>query len=65
MNEYHEMKDFEGFNIEVLRVLSIEPPVDENGFVELKQQELIEQLNMARQVFSMTLPTKPSAMNLN
>jgi preprotein translocase subunit SecA len=44
VSEYHEMKDFEGFNIEVLRVLSIEPPIDENGFVELKQQEVVEQL---------------------
>ncbi len=47
VNEYHEMKDFEGFNIEVLRVLSIEPPVDENGFIDMKQQELVEKLYQA------------------
>ena len=44
VNEYHELKDFEGFNIEVLRVLSIEPPVDENAFIDIKQQDLVEQL---------------------
>jgi preprotein translocase subunit SecA len=47
VNEYHELKDFEGFNIEVLRVLSIESPVDENGFIEMKQQEVVEKLYQA------------------
>ncbi len=44
VTDYHEMKDFEGFNIEVLRVLSIESPTDENGFSELKHDELVEKL---------------------
>ena len=44
VNEYHEMKDFEGFNIEVLRILSIESPVDENQFIDLKSQEVVEKL---------------------
>jgi len=44
VTDYHEMKDFEGFNIEVLRVLSIESPSDENGFSELKHDELVEKL---------------------
>jgi preprotein translocase subunit SecA len=44
VTEYHEMKDFEGFNIEVLRVLSIESPIDENGFSEFKHDELVEKL---------------------
>ncbi len=42
--EYHEGKDFDGFNIEVLRVLSIESPVDENRFSEMKHQEIVEAL---------------------
>jgi len=33
-NEYHPFKDFENFNIEVLRILSIESPVDENTFTK-------------------------------
>ncbi|MCX6296254.1 MAG: SEC-C metal-binding domain-containing protein [Bacteroidetes bacterium] len=44
VNEYHELKDFDGFNIEVFRVLSIESPVNETSFLELKQQEVVEQL---------------------
>src|ERR1700745_3873949 len=44
VNEYHEIKDFEGFNIEVLRVLSIEPPVDEASFIDMNAQEVIEKL---------------------
>ena len=42
--EYHEIKDFDGFNVEVLRVLSIESPVSENSFSELKHNEIVEQL---------------------
>ncbi len=44
VNEYHEIKDFDGFNIEVFRVLSIESPVNETSFLELKQQDVVEQL---------------------
>lgn len=42
--EYHEGKDFDGFNIEVLRVLSIESPVDEVGFSEMRHQDIVEAL---------------------
>jgi len=44
VGEYHEVKDFDGFNVEVLRVLSIESPVDEVGFAELKTPQLVEAL---------------------
>ncbi len=44
VSEYHEGKDFDGFNVEVLRVLSIESPVDENKFSEMKHQEIVEAL---------------------
>jgi preprotein translocase subunit SecA len=47
VNEYHEIKDFEGFNLEVLRVLSIEPPVDEAAFLDMKAQDVTEKLYMA------------------
>ncbi len=44
VNEYHEVKDFEGFTIEVMRVLSLESPVHENEFSEAKKLELVEKL---------------------
>ncbi len=44
VNEYHDVKDFEGYNMEVLRVLSIESPVNENDFESLNAQEVIEKL---------------------
>ncbi|MBN8695883.1 MAG: preprotein translocase subunit SecA [Bacteroidetes bacterium] len=33
-NEFHPFKDYENFQIEVLRILSIESPVDENTFAK-------------------------------
>jgi preprotein translocase subunit SecA len=44
VSEYHDEKDFEGFNIEVLRVLSIEPPLTEAEFSKYNAQEVTERL---------------------
>jgi preprotein translocase subunit SecA len=44
VGEYHDEKDFEGFNIEVLRVLSIEPPLTEAEFSKHNTQEVTERL---------------------
>ncbi len=44
VNEYHDTKDFEGFNMEVLRVLSIESPVGDEDFTSLNAQEVVERL---------------------
>lgn len=44
VNEYHEVKDFEGFKIEVIRVLAIECPFDENQFTSLGEVEVLEKL---------------------
>ncbi len=44
VNEYHEMKDFESFNLEVLRVLATESPVNENEFSKLNADEIVEKL---------------------
>ena len=44
VNEYHTEKDFEGFNIEVLRVLAMEPPVAEEEFTKLNAQEITDRL---------------------
>ncbi len=44
VNEYHDIKDFENFNIEVLRVLAIEPPFNENEFTSLSATNVVEKL---------------------
>jgi preprotein translocase subunit SecA len=44
VNEYHDLKDYENFNLEVLRVLSIEPPVTEQEFSKISAQELTDRL---------------------
>ena len=42
--EYHDIKDFDNFNIEVLRILTIEPPLSEEDFISFNSQQVIEQL---------------------
>ena len=44
VSEYHDARDFEGFNIEVLRVLSIEPPLNEEEFTKLNAEEITARL---------------------
>jgi preprotein translocase subunit SecA len=44
VNEFHETKDFEGFNIEVIRVLATESPLNENEFTSLNNSQVIEKL---------------------
>ena len=44
VSEYHSERDFEGFNIEVLRVLSLEPPLTEEEFSKLNAEEITERL---------------------
>ncbi|HET6225241.1 MAG TPA: preprotein translocase subunit SecA, partial [Bacteroidia bacterium] len=44
VTEYHNEKDFEGFNIEVLRVLAMEPPFTEEEFGKLNAQQVTERL---------------------
>jgi preprotein translocase subunit SecA len=44
VNEFHDLKDFENFNIEVLRILATESPFNENEFTSLKPNEIIEKL---------------------
>jgi len=44
VNEYHELKDFEGFKIELLRVLSLEAPFDENTFLKTDTHTLTQQV---------------------
>ncbi len=44
VNEYHEVKDFENFNIEVIRVLATEPPFNENEFTSINSEEAVEKL---------------------
>jgi len=42
--EYHDIKDFDNFNIEVLRILTIEPPLSEEDFISFNSQQVIEKL---------------------
>jgi preprotein translocase subunit SecA len=44
VNEFHEVKDFEGFTIEVFRVLATEPPFDVTEFSNANAKVLAEKL---------------------
>jgi len=44
VTEFHDIKDFENFTIEVLRVLATEPPFNENEFASLNLQDAVEKL---------------------
>jgi preprotein translocase subunit SecA len=46
-SEYRDMKDFDGFKMELLRVLSLGSPVDESTFDDIPVQELTEQVYTA------------------
>lgn len=45
VNEYQDYRDFEGFKMELIRVLSIDSPFDEKAFFEGNPTELIEDLH--------------------
>lgn len=45
VNEYQEVRDFEGFKLELIRLLSIQSPFDETQFLEGKAQQMIEELH--------------------
>lgn len=42
VNEYQEARDFEGFELELFRSLTIESPVDEEGFLNRSTEELTD-----------------------
>ncbi len=44
VNEYHDVKDYENFAMEVLRVLAIEPPFGEEEFKKMSAQEASDDL---------------------
>lgn len=44
VTEYHELKDFEGFKIELLRVLSLEAPFNEQEFLKNDVQTLVHKV---------------------
>lgn len=44
VSEYHDVKDYENFNLEVLRVLSIETPISEDEFTRVNAHEATEML---------------------
>jgi preprotein translocase subunit SecA len=44
VNEYKEVQDFEGFKLELIRLLSIDSPVEEGKFNDIKAEALTAQL---------------------
>ena len=44
VDEYYDIRDYEGFKIELLRLLSIEPPLSEDDFINTSQNQLIDAL---------------------
>lgn len=44
VNEYHDIKDYENFAMEVLRVLAIEPPFGEEEFKKMSAQQASDDL---------------------
>ncbi len=44
VSDYHPNNDFEGFKMEVLRTLAVEPPVSENEFPGVKEDDIIDKL---------------------
>ncbi|MCK4920803.1 MAG: preprotein translocase subunit SecA [Bacteroidales bacterium] len=45
VNQYHEEANYEDFNFELIRTLSIESPVDEKEFRKMNASDLIERLH--------------------
>jgi len=44
VNQLHGIVDFDEFKLEILRTLSIEPEFDENDYLKLDSQEIVERL---------------------
>lgn len=44
VDEYQQVEDFEGFKLELFRVLSLESPVDQEQFSDLKSDQLVDKL---------------------
>ncbi len=42
--DYQELRDFEGFKMELIRVLSVEPPVEEKEFLQQEKGEITGKL---------------------
>jgi preprotein translocase subunit SecA len=47
VNEYHGNAEFEEFKFEVLRILSVDSPVDESDYLKMGGEEVIEKLYTA------------------
>jgi preprotein translocase subunit SecA len=44
INDFHQVGDFDGFKLELIRFLSIESPVDETEFKRLGGEELVDKI---------------------
>ncbi|MHA7109378.1 preprotein translocase subunit SecA [Sunxiuqinia elliptica] len=47
VNEYYGSDQFEDFNLELVRLVSIESPVSADDFIKMKPEEIIEQIYQA------------------
>ncbi|MQY79972.1 MAG: preprotein translocase subunit SecA, partial [Bacteroidetes bacterium] len=45
VDEYHSIEDFDSFNYELIRSLSIESPVSSEEFLKFDRNEIIETVN--------------------
>lgn len=44
VNEFHEVKDYEGFKLELIRLLSIDSPVSESEFNSIRHDDLVNKV---------------------
>ncbi|MDT8308598.1 MAG: SEC-C metal-binding domain-containing protein, partial [Bacteroidales bacterium] len=44
VQQHQEMRDYEGFKIELIRLLGVEAPVNENEFFELNEADIVDKL---------------------
>jgi preprotein translocase subunit SecA len=45
LNEYHELADYEGFKMELIRIVSVDSPFTEDEFLKARDNELIDKLH--------------------
>jgi preprotein translocase subunit SecA len=43
-DDYHSDSDYQGFNLELIKTLSLEAPMDEQDFIKLNKKEIVEEV---------------------
>ncbi len=71
VNNHHEVKDFDGFNLDLIQYLGIESPVDSSTFASMKGDELMRKIfktardNYRRRVEHTALTALPIIRNVH